>query len=632
MRHTSRHRLLLSLSVFALASSLLADAARSPYRHAEAASVAAKRAVAGQQWLDLDLAALAALRSSGPGSVEIPDFPVAPGSTGRLVLRRFEVASPGAHIRVTGKDGDTFLPLPEIAHFSGRVEGLPDSVVYVAAQTDQLVAWIRSGEGVSYVGPDEARTGFVVRDSKSSANDPYTGTPWRCDSENLPATPNLGAGNAAAAAASLAPKAGQVPDITGFQKSGVIVETDQELLAKFSGDTAAMTAYVLTIFAQFNLIYERDLQLHLTVSEVHAWATTDPWDKTVPLDQLNQVGDWYHDNRPVATFPRATVFFMSGITVTGGVAWQPGLCVADIFQNGHWVGGYGITQLYGDYPAQLWDLFSTAHEIGHNAGSAHTHCYVPALDHCWNQEAGCYSGPVENPGTGGGTLMSYCYLLGPGFYDYITFAFHQRCITEQMLPFIQAQTCFTAVATFPDVPTTSPFFHYIQTIYQLGITGGCAGGNYCPSNPVSRQQMAVFLLKAKNGSAYTPPPCSGTVFTDVLCAGGPFDPWIEDLANQGIAGGCGNNMFCPGNTVTRKQMAPFLLKTLYGSAHVPPTPTGVFQDVPLPSNPFAPFIEELYSLGITGGCATAPLRYCPDNPNTRAQMAVFLVKTFSLVW
>jgi hypothetical protein len=41
---------------------------------------------------------------------------------------------------------------------------------------------------------------------------------------------------------------------------------------------------------------------------------------------------------------------------------------------------------------------------------------------------------------------------------------------------------------------------------------------------------------------------------------------------------------------------------------------------------------ELYNLGVTSGCATGPLRYCPSDPNTRGQMAVFLVKTFNLVW
>jgi hypothetical protein len=225
--------------------------------------------------------------------------------------------------------------------------------------------------------------------------------------------------------------------------------------------------------------------------------------------------------------------------------------------------------------------------------------------------------------------MSYCHSL-PGGLDNVNLLFHARCISEAILPYVQAATCTAAVPTFPDVPISNPFFHYVQTIYQLGITGGCAGGNYCPGNPVTRGQMAVFLLKAKYGAAHVPPPCIGT-FTDVPCSN-PFAPWIEELFTLGITGGCGFQLYCPNNTVTRKQMAPFLLKTLYGSSHVPPACAGIFTDVACAGNPFAPFIEELYSLGITGGCVTSPLQYCPDNPNTRAQMAVFLTKTFHLVW
>jgi hypothetical protein len=78
-------------------------------------------------------------------------------------------------------------------------------------------------------------------------------------------------------------------------------------------------------------------------------------------------------------------------------------------------------------------------------------------------------------------------------------------------------------------------------------------------------------------------------------------------------------------------MAVFLLKAKYGSGHVPPAASSVFSDVPN-GNPFEPWIMELYNLGVTGGCATGPLRYCPSDPNTRGQMAVFLVKTFNLVW
>jgi len=50
--------------------------------------------------------------------------------------------------------------------------------------------------------------------------------------------------------------------------------------------------------------------------------------------------------------------------------------------------------------------------------------------------------------------------------------------------------------TFNDVPTNHPFFQYIEALSKSGITGGCGAGNYCPDNPVTRGQMAVFLSKA----------------------------------------------------------------------------------------------------------------------------------------
>jgi S-layer homology domain len=53
-----------------------------------------------------------------------------------------------------------------------------------------------------------------------------------------------------------------------------------------------------------------------------------------------------------------------------------------------------------------------------------------------------------------------------------------------------------ATATFGDVPTNHPFFQFIEALAASGITGGCGGGNFCPDNPVTRGQMAVFLSKA----------------------------------------------------------------------------------------------------------------------------------------
>ena len=76
-------------------------------------------------------------------------------------------------------------------------------------------------------------------------------------------------------------------------------------------------------------------------------------------------------------------------------------------------------------------------------------------------------------------------------------------------------------------------------------------------------------------------------------------------------------------------MAVLLLKTLLGSAYVPPDPTGIFGDVPVGA--FADrWIEDLYNRGITGGCQADPLLFCPGEIGTRGEVATFLGKTFEL--
>jgi hypothetical protein len=118
------------------------------------------------------------------------------------------------------------------------------------------------------------------------------------------------------------------------------------------------------------------------------------------------------------------------------------------------------------------------------------------------------------------------------------------------------------------------------------------------------------------------------VFEDVACPS-QFADWIEQLAAEGITAGCGGENYCPANPVRRDQMAVFLLKTSHGSGYVPPACTDVFEDVDCPG-PFTDWIEQLYEEGITGGCSTTPLLYCPGSSNTRGQMATFLVRTFGL--
>ena len=185
------------------------------------------------------------------------------------------------------------------------------------------------------------------------------------------------------------------------------------------------------------------------------------------------------------------------------------------------------------------------------------------------------------------------------------------------------------VVSFVDVPEGAFGFDYIVALADSGVTSGCAFDLYCPNSTVTRAQMAVFLKKGIHGSDYAPPEGVG-IFDDVP-DGYWAEDWIEDLFNEGITAGCSISppLYCPEATVTRAQMAVFVLRSKYGSGYAPPEGVGIFDDVP--DGYWAEdWIEALYNEGITAGCSVVPAEYCPEDPVTRAQMAVFLVKTFDL--
>jgi hypothetical protein len=190
---------------------------------------------------------------------------------------------------------------------------------------------------------------------------------------------------------------------------------------------------------------------------------------------------------------------------------------------------------------------------------------------------------------------------------------------------------FITAESFYDVPFRYWAFDWIKRLYAANITGGCSTNplQYCPEGTVTRAQMAVFLERGIHGPSYTPPAVgSGTGFGDVP-PGYWAAAWIKQLAADGITGGCGSGNYCPESPVTRAQMAVFLLRSKHGASYNPPavgSGTG-FGDVPT-TYWAAAWIKQLVAEGITSGCGAGT--YCPDAPVTRAQMAVFLVKTFGL--
>jgi len=182
------------------------------------------------------------------------------------------------------------------------------------------------------------------------------------------------------------------------------------------------------------------------------------------------------------------------------------------------------------------------------------------------------------------------------------------------------------VGHYTDVPPGFPGYHFIESLVEAGITGGCGSERFCPGSLVTRAQMAVILERALHGGDTTPPPASGAVFLDVEAQDVAAD-YIEHLFSDGIAIGCGSGDFCPSAAVTRDQVAIFLLRLKYGAEYIPSGAIGIYDDVPV-SHWAAAWIEQLASDGISLGCDVD--NYCPSHAITRGQLAILLSRVLAL--
>ena len=115
---------------------------------------------------------------------------------------------------------------------------------------------------------------------------------------------------------------------------------------------------------------------------------------------------------------------------------------------------------------------------------------------------------------------------------------------------------------FADVPCPSQFADWIEDLYRRGITAGCTVTplQYCPNSNVSNTQMAIFLLRSKEGAGYQPPACSAPPFLDVSCTTTGSAAWIVEAGRRQLAVSCAPGYFCPDTPLTRAQMAVLLAR------------------------------------------------------------------------
>ena len=246
------------------------------------------------------------------------------------------------------------------------------------------------------------------------------------------------------------------------------------------------------------------------------------------------------------------------------------------------------------------------------------------IEQWWRGQSG--TDPVS--AVGGAASRVYSYPPSPDSIDHVTHLGEDTLLNVEQGEDLLAQGTRLKVVGqtadgfriqligFDDI-ANSVFLENILWLAESGITKGCSDTSFCPTDFVTRGQMAAFLTRALG---YTDDG-EGDLFTDD--DGSVFELSIDRLATAGVTKGCNpplNDQFCPNEHVTREQMAAFLVRAL-GLTDVDP---GIdFNDDD--NSIFEEAIAKLATAGITKGCNPPENdQFCPYDRVTREQMAAFL--------
>jgi hypothetical protein len=272
------------------------------------------------------------------------------------------------------------------------------------------------------------------------------------------------------------------------------------------------------------------------------------------------------------TLPSAASLISVSVTTAPGCQWAMGADQSWIPESGWYrIGGGPFQTIPIGIPANL-DAMPRTGLISILADNS-TKSKVRFIQAGSNTPQDFTDVPVSNPSfTNIALLKAFKITNGCGTQ---LFCPDQLVTREQMASFIVRSVMrtedFTYARTpyFTDVPATNQFFKYIQKLKELGITNGCAANLYCPTDPVPRWQMAVFLVKALATDTF-PPKVGGVptgftaepAFIDVASTDWYF-AHVQKIKDEGVTNGCGGGRFCPNDLTTRAQMAGFIIRTFF---------------------------------------------------------------------
>jgi hypothetical protein len=367
-----------------------------------------------------------------------------------LDFRRVEVFAPGSRTRVLGSDGEIELDRDKRQYFiatnastgvglavnpeTGEVKGFASKYGQPMTISGNLVGQLE----FEPLEEAEAGSSFCATEMQNQPVDVLK----RLGSEIVPSVSESPLGES-----------------ISFQAI-VAIETDTEWLDGFGGDTGAAMEWITDVFLAMNIFYERDVETRLLIGDVILRIDTDPY--SVPSDrflQLTEFGKYWMDNMDGVERQFAAMF--SGRDIPSG--WFSGIAWIDQYCENGWptTGGAGGSYSYnaigsGRSPGST-ALF-VGHELGHNFGSGHTHCYSPPVDKCYNNEGtGCYAGAPECPASGKGTAMSYCHVSGEhGAGCGSNQEFHPT-VQSRLESRLASQNAAGCIATYDDVSPDPEF-------------------------------------------------------------------------------------------------------------------------------------------------------------------------------